>query len=93
MNKLIITTAVALIATVASAQSAYAWVIIPWPGMFGSSNEVTSPGEPFQPFKRERHTETASTASADDLAEACEELGGKLVQIQDGSVLKLACIR
>ena len=90
MNKLIITTAVALIATVASAQSAYAWVIIPWPGMFGSSNEVTSPGEPFQPF---RGGQRSQTASIDDLEEACDEMGGELMQIQDGSSLKWACVR
>lgn len=91
MHKIIALAAFALTTTVASVQTASAFDII-WvpPGFFDKGGNITSPGEPFQPF---RGGQRSQTASIDDLEEACDEMGGELMQIQDGSSLKWACVR
>lgn len=91
MHKIIALAAFALTATVASVQTASAFDII-WlpPSLFNKGGEITSPGEPFQPFRGQQRTQTASI---DALEEACDEMGGELMQIQDGSTIKWACVR
>lgn len=90
MHKIIAAAALVLVSSVATMQTAAAFplIIIPLPGAGGG--EITSPGEPFQPFRGEQHSQTASI---DDLEEACDEMGGELMQIQDGSSFKWACVR
>jgi len=91
MHKIITAAAFVLIGSIATVQTAAAFpiIIIPLPSLGGHS-EITSPGEPFQPF---RGAQRSQTASLDDLEDTCDELGGELMQIQDGSSLKWACVR
>jgi hypothetical protein len=96
MHKIISAAALVLIA----GTSTFVWmgtaaatpkIIIKIPKSSGAGGPVTSPGEPFQPFQRSPGGSEAPGGNS--LAEACDDLGGQLMQLQDGARVEWVCVR
>lgn len=66
-------------------------IIIQIPQKAGASGPVSSPGEPFQPFQQTPGARSVPTSNS--LAEACDGLGGRLLQVQDGARVDWVCVR